>query len=286
MKSAIKEVLKGLALCAAVQMGIVLVFLMLYIAVLSHEPDYHDEEKMDLYTVAVNNLFAANGYISNGEVTFDPDITIIETDSYGRTLFFYSECYKDGGEPDFGKAFVIMQKSRDGYAYYYPDVCCLPYFDTVSDWEQISETLPPDYFDTFKQENDWGKELEEERCAKLVISGKKQEGALKPKRAQFNSIIYPYEVRNGYVGRDQDFCNYFRYCETDRFGRELYYVFGMTGNLLENGETMYRSHLYAIVLNSDGTCPEHGIIKFSTRQGSPARVKMLKENTGWNKTAP
>ena len=32
-----------------------------------------------------------------------------------------------------GMAFVIMQSSKDGYAYYYPDKCYIPYFDTTSD---------------------------------------------------------------------------------------------------------------------------------------------------------
>ena len=50
-------------------------------------------EHTDMYAVAVNNIFGVQGHISNGEVIYDPEIHIVETDNYGRTLFFYSEYY-------------------------------------------------------------------------------------------------------------------------------------------------------------------------------------------------
>ena len=77
-------------------------------------------EHTDLYAVAVNNIFGVQGYLSNGEAVYDPEIHIVETDNYGRTLFFYSEYYDAlDSQINYGMAFVVMQYSKDGYAYYY-----------------------------------------------------------------------------------------------------------------------------------------------------------------------
>mgnify|MGYP006967403959 CR=1 FL=1 len=118
---------KGTKLIPAFLLGCVILlyaspFLMLFI-----ERGYRGEHR-DLYTVAVHNIFAIYGYESNGEVSYDPDIQIIETDDYGRVLFFYSERYDGytGDGVDYGMAVVIMQSSRDGYVWYYRDRCYMP----------------------------------------------------------------------------------------------------------------------------------------------------------------
>jgi len=47
----------------------------------------------DLYTVAVNSVFTSRGFYANGEADLDPNILMLESDNYGRNLFFYSEGY-------------------------------------------------------------------------------------------------------------------------------------------------------------------------------------------------
>lgn len=241
-------------------------------------------EYEDLYTVAVNNVFAVRGHLSNGEVLYDPEIHILETDEYGRTLFFYSEYYDSSVDQlDYGMAFVVMQKSENGYAYYYRDKCYTLYFDITSDWDTISENLDTEILEQLKELNDWGQEINNDACTKAKINDEKPEGKLRPRRYEFDEIIYPYEVKNGYTGEDDDFCQFSIYCETDSYGRELHYVYGATVNKADNGENVVGHYDYAIILNADGSCSENGIVKISNIEDSLALIDELKENNNWNK---
>ncbi len=242
------------------------------------------EENKDLYTVAVNNIFAARGYLSNGEVLYDPEIYIVETDEYGRTLFFYSEYFNGTSESqyDYGMAFVIMQKSDDDYAYFYQDKCYSLYFDSTNNWETISENLNNEILEQLKKANDWGLEINTEKCSKAKLTNKKPEGKLHPEDFEFDYIIYPFEVKNGYKGTDRSFCKYSIYCESDSYGKELHYVYGMTMNKTDNGEDVFDTYEYAIILNADGTCSENGIVRISDIKNSMALIEELKQNNNWN----
>ena len=241
-------------------------------------------EHTDMYAVAVNNIFGVQGHLSNGEVIYDPEIHIVETDNYGRTLFFYSEYYDDSldSQINYGMAFVVMQNSKDGYAYYYADECYIPYYDTTSDWNSISEQIGADYFEQLKEANDWNCELNEEKCAKIKVTNKKANGRNHLRDYEFDEIIYPYEVKNGYTGEDDSFCKFSVYCEADSYGRELYYVYGMTMNTLENGEKEFGYYEYAIILNADGTCSDNGIVRIPTPEDSFTIIKELKLSNNWN----
>ena len=235
----------------------------------------------DLYTVAVNNVFAARGRRSNGEVTFDPEIYIIETDEYGRILFFYNECNMYSSEIDYGMAFVIMQSSDDAYVYYYPDKCYIPYFDITNDWNTISTKLDSDYFDSLKKDNDWNMEPVKEKCAKVAITNKKPKGIMQPEDDAFDDLLYAFERRIGYPGTDDNIYRTNVYCETDRYGRELHYILGVVKNTQKKNEDSNFAH-YAIILNPDGSCSEKGIIKISSPKESETAVRTLKALSGWN----
>ena len=128
-------------------------------------PYKYEGEHPNLYTVAVNNVFGAWGYMSNGEAVYDPDIEVIEKDSYGRVLFFYDERFS------FGTALVIMQASDENEVSYYLDHCYYPYM--------YSEDSPYDatYRDLFtekeisdlKKLNDWNKPINGEKCTSSPI---------------------------------------------------------------------------------------------------------------------
>lgn len=78
--------------------GVLCLVIVVFLSLSSCGYSKYRGEQVDLYTVAVNNIFGVSGYISNGEVSYDPGITVIETDPYGRVLFFYNENY---GHDDF-----------------------------------------------------------------------------------------------------------------------------------------------------------------------------------------
>ena len=274
---------KGTKLIPAFLLGCVILLYASPLLIMFCGRSYRGEHR-DLYTVAVHNIFAVRGYESNGEVSYDPEIRVIETDDYGRVLFFYSEYYNGYSELviDKGMALVIMQSSQDGEVWYYRDLCWMPCFGTTDDWEDISAGLEPKALEALKEANDWNRELKEEKCAKVSITRKKPEGKIHPRDTFFDQLIYPYMKQQGYRGTDRSFCKYSIFCETDAFGRELYYVYGMTANPGPGGKTRYNTYEFAVVLNADGTCPENGIAEIRTITDSADIIRRLKQGTNWN----
>ena len=211
----------------------------------------HDE----LYTVAINNIFGIYGHTSNGEISYDPEISVIETDDYGRTLFFYSESY--GTEPDCSMAFVIMQASDSKYVYYYQDTCYLPFFATDGEfWHgrangdtylQAME-LSQELIEVLKEQNDWNRELDESKFTKSKISIKKPEDKSSISEGNLGLKIYQHARNNGYSGSDSyPSCN-IEYCNTDQTGGELYYVSCLFGDVDENGENIWETREYAVIM--------------------------------------
>ena len=250
-------------------------------------------EKTDLYTVAVNNIFGIFGYTSNGEIVYDPEISVIETDKYGRTLFFYNENCGQGD--DYGMAFVIMQKSDDGYAYYYQDDCYAPFFDN-SDyfWDSYDDgkgyvqatELSTEIIDDLKEKNDWDKEIDLTKCTKTKISGEKPEGKLPRGDWFFEESIYSYAKANGYLGTDDNAVKFYEFCNADSSGKELYYVYCMTSDEDVNGETVYGEYTYAVIVekNYDLNKPmisEYGVVEIKDPSDYYELVMELKSQNNW-----
>lgn len=264
---------------------IILVSIMLFSITACLKFTDYDGEFIDLYSVAVNNVFGTTGYIDDGEITHDPRIHIIETDDYGRVLYFYNEYDMYAWDPskiDYGMAFVVMQKSQRGYAYYYPDKCYTMYFDTTDDWETIADNVDTEMLELLKEANDWNQEFNIEKCAKVPISDKKPEGKLQLRDSQFDRILYSYERKNGYTGAAEELYRYSYYCERDSFGRELHYVYGLTKNKYDNDEIDWGGCEYAIIIEANGRCQENGIVKILNVEDTPALINELKQNTKWN----
>lgn len=124
------------------------------------DPDpYAGGKHKDLYALVNCTVPGAPGY---DNVTID----IIETDSYGRTLFrfsscsqFYHDAAKNSNANDFRnlRAYVICQKSNDNTVYYMENVCYL----TTKSWSDISE----EDLLSFKQDNMWDQEFDEDKCS-------------------------------------------------------------------------------------------------------------------------
>lgn len=241
---------------------------------------YRGEHK-DLYTVAVHNIFGAYGLMSNGEYASDPEIRILETDDYGRTLFFYSEYFAQYPS-DYGMAFVIMQTSGDGWVYYYPDRCCLPWFGTTDDEETVSAQLQTEALEELKAANDWNREINMQRCAKAEITRKKPDGKWKPTGDSLDPLLYPCAVRNGYIGTDLGIFDNARFCERDRYGRELYYIRGTTKDPGPEGKNLYTYWEFAVILDTDGTCPKNAVAYIKTPDSSPEAICKLKQEANWN----
>lgn len=244
-------------------------------------------EEVDLYTVAINNVFGASGYMSNGEVSFSPYIEIIETDDFGRVMFFYDE----GHLNRFGTAMIIMQKNEDGFVYYYQDVCLIQIVnDDFYDYEEInySEIFSDEQIESLKEANDWNKPLDEAKFTKSeIVDRKNEEGTLGLEREDFDKAIEPYVVEQGYKGRDSNsISRFFVHCNTDKYGREIYYVYGVGFDVKGDGISPESEHItydFAMIFNPDKSCPLENIYEITDPAECYEAIKQLKENCGWDK---
>lgn len=238
----------------------------------------------DLYTVAINNLFGAYGYCSS-EVPFPPVIDVIERDEYGRTLFFYDEGYEGRF---FGTAIVIMQKSEDGYVYYYEDDCYFPNLNarkTFDYYAKYSDLFTEEDIAVLKELNDWNKEINIELCTKSKIVDKKASGVLGINWKDFDKVTKNYAKQMGYKGNDSIY-RYDIYCGSDKYGRELYYVYGVGRDVAGVGSSppsKYQDFNFAIIFNPDKTCPVENICEVpEITVNYRETIKTLKQTVGWN----
>ena len=127
-------------------------------------------EYVDLYTVAINSVLWNTGHSYGADFARDSEIEVLETDGFGRTLFTYYESYYLGSELSFS-SLIISQGSVDGYAYYYEDKNYL-----VKVQERFSRPLKDfthEEIENLKSTNDWGKEINSDKCIKKQIINKK-----------------------------------------------------------------------------------------------------------------
>lgn len=244
-------------------------------------PYKYEGEHPDLYTVAVNNVFGARGYMSNGESVYDPDIEVIEKDSYGRILFFYDEHFS------FGTALVIMQAYDENKVSYYLDHCYHPY--------TYSEDSPYDatYRDLFtekeisdlKELNDWNKPINGEKCTSSSIVSCKGDGKLGLDEDDFEKVLRSYADTLNYLGNDSLY-RYHIYCGKDSCGREIYYVWGVGRDTLGEGVSPDSTTQYfelALIFEADGSCPLTNLYEITEETDLHTDILAFKERVGWNK---
>lgn len=247
-------------------------------------------EHMDLYSVAINNVFGANGSRSNGEASYNPYIEIIETDNYGRVLFLYDEGYRS----EYGTAIIVMQKSDENFVYYYQDICYTPVILTKEDYwrngdEGITykEMFTQEEIELLKEANDWNKPFNQEKFTKAAIVNKKNDkGNLGIKSTDFDKAITSYVKTTDYKGNDTNaIYNYSIYCNTDKYGRELHYVYGVGSDVKGEGVSRDSEHRYfefAIIFNPDKSCSIENIHEITDADNCYVEVRNLKEKCGWD----
>lgn len=238
--------------------SIILVFCMMILSFFAVGclPHKYRGENVDLYTVAVNSIFKAHGSYSNGEAIFDPVIEIIEKDEYGRVLFFY---YEGSGRGNKSYSVLIMQKSTEDTVYFYEDHCYVTYEIVdeepfwYGDYYKVYEGVD---YSSLKECNDWGKEINEEKCVKKPLTIL-NESALEVSEEDFDEIIASYVKTIGYKGDDaRSIHRYDVYSTSDAYGRALYYVYGIGSDALGEGvspDSVRRYFDFAIIFNPDGS---------------------------------
>ena len=268
MPKSLSGILKLVAVVLAAPVILFLIVFGLWYLVMSINVEYNGDHP-GAYTVAVHSFFGCSGSCSNGEIALPSEIGILETDAYGRSLFYYSE-----GISDEGSGYGILQKEQDGYAYFYEDDCVIA---AIDDWHGNGQITHDDWFtqgeiDAFKTLNDWNQPLNEEKCTKEKIITRKPKSKLKLSDQDFTNALLAYHsgTGNGYVpnlirGHEEYFI-------TDNYGREMYYY-----------RCPNEAGFFAFVFNPDGTFSGANCAVFyeDVTQFRDA-LKELKCNSGWN----
>ena len=127
-------------------------------------------DRADLYTVAIHSVLWNNGHSFSADRYTDPQIEIVDRDAYGRTLFTYREKYYNGGGVSFS-ALVVCQSSNETEAYYYEDVNYI--VKEQAAYAQDVEPFGQDEIAQLKASNDWGQELDLDRCVKQRLTVRK-----------------------------------------------------------------------------------------------------------------
>ena len=230
------------------------------------------------YTVAINNFFGSSGSGSNGEIVIPSEIETIETDSYGRVLFYYHE-----GIADEGCGYGILQKTVDGYVYYYEDDCILCAED---DWDGTGEKTYKEWFTAeelaaFKVRNDWEQEINEEKCTKKTIVSKKPEEKLELKEADFEKATNDWLINNGYqIISDKRVCSTKNFFMADDYGREIYCIYV---NEYRLAGVVKEPIILAVMFMPDGTCDANvSVIRIHNMLDYREQMKAFRQENGWN----
>lgn len=119
-----------------------------------------DLKYADLFQVAAYSSF---GVTTSTRLKGVNSIVVLEEDSYGRILFLYRDQSDFSSWFQWCKGLFIAQKSEDSTVWFYEDFCYKMWGGTEElDWA---------YVDTLKEQNDWGKPINETKMSKLKYDG-------------------------------------------------------------------------------------------------------------------
>lgn len=241
----------------------------------------YDGPNPELCSVAWANLVDVYGYWSNGEIGGPVDVEIIETDSYGRVLFTYTEeHYYPETKPIY---LLVMQYSDDENVFYYPEDCYIYLEAPVVDRECVFDT---DVINELKLLNDWECPMDKSKCDSTKIVREKPEGEIKNGTRDWflEDIVEEYHKRSGrYIHpKNVSFVNSSSFIVKDDYGREMYIVYTHFEEYTDKVMTRY-SYKFLIVLTPDEECDVSTVILLEDSQNAQADVKQIKEQNGWNK---
>ena len=232
----------------------------------------------ELYTVAIYNFFGSVGYGSNGEVPSPAETGIIETDSYGRVLFYYHE-----GIISEGCGYGIIQKAEDGYAYYYEDDCVLCAGDDGTSRGKVThdEWFTEDELSAFKALNDWEQEFNEETCTKRTIVSQKPEEKLKLRDKDFEKATKDWLTNNGFqIKNNKQIYSTIEFFMADDYGREIYCIYVNEYRLTG---VIAGPIVLAVMFMPDGTCdPTVSVVRIDDMKNYRDQMKAFRQNNGWN----
>ena len=214
--------------------------------------DNYGKEFPDLYTEAILSVPWTWGYVQAPLRKEPPEITILDTDSYGRSMYFYYEI-PHGLVPGIQSgAILISQFSDEKSVYYYPNVNCISRYRNI--------TRPSDFSDEqiegLKKANDWDTPLQLDRCIQREFV-KNKEGCPVSDEYEDTAIAIIKENNKSDVVTDWIAnCDLFQNGIQDLYGRILYCG---GGSFSTNDTEIYTSFAIAFIVCNHDIDPNIGV---------------------------
>ena len=236
----------------------------------------------------------------------DPQILLIDTDSYGRGLYIYLEDTE-------GPLYVgIVQRENDGAVYYYPEESTLTFKTPFSIYDSANlalderelkdlfyELCSTEALEGLKKSNDWELPINENKLESERIDTKgipyrwsTRVDGVNLWNHEWLETTLELAKRTGHpitdeIVADHAYFNHASYMATDNYGRRLYYVEcyyyvypdDITSHVIY---TRYYLEMVAI-LNPDGSYDaDTFMVELTNKMDYHAQIRDLKIANGWN----
>jgi len=217
----------------------------------SFSPDDYHGDYPELYSAAINSILGSSGY-AHSERDYDSEITVIEEDDYGRTLFLY---YENNIVSTY--SLVISQKSDDEYTYFYPDYNFIS--ANKNDFQEAE-------IEELKEKNDWDTEIDTDKCIRAIIVRKKGEGPV-----EIDTIMefYKWALR----GDAYSFKTSIQFFTMDDYSRSMYFGYGVHSS----------NRQVVMLFNPDGSYDQYeGVMELRDKYNYQEQLEAFKDKNGWN----
>lgn len=214
---------------------------------------------------------------------------ILEEDSQGRVLFaFQGESILDHDtyvDSTSFCAFLVSQKTENGYVYYYPDENMILYPNSYSLSEDgeledyfprfIQENELGDEIESLKSENDWNKPFNEKKCTKVKVSDEtrdvEMQGGLVSEEAKERAYREAMGKEDVYNEKRVSFA----YLTSDQYDRHIFYFKTITEDDVYTGS-------FVVMFNADGSFdPDTGIMEIEDAYDYQDDLKTFKRVNDW-----
>lgn len=238
---------------------------------------------------------------------YDPQILLLEKDSYDRGLYLYYE------DSDSFLTVAIVQKENEERVYYYPEESTLSYAipDSMYDLDNpelseerlrsmLAEFFTDEDMESFKAQNDWNSPLNEDKLdsaeitsPRLIVrwSHRGHDAQIELFSDEWREVMIDVAIENGHNitedNLDSVYLNYVSWMATDDYGRKLYYVDGyyyVDGDEQDPSISSRRYYLEMVAItNADGSFDaDTFMLELEDKANYQDVIRELKEINGWN----
>jgi len=222
----------------------------------------YDGDYPELYSIGINSILGAKGYINQGYGKWLSEIQIIEKDNFGRVLFHYCEYNRVSS-----RSFIISQKNDMEHSYYYPN------YNFISNF---GGEFSDDEIELLKTKNDWNMPVNIDKCVKVSIVRQKTGGPVR------TSIIRRF-FREA-LGNDAKYDSpKFNFFIKDNYNRSMYVAYGARGSNRYFDPKQMTRRVVVLFFQPNGLYDkEIGIMELTDLNNYQDDLKAFKLRNNWN----